>query len=241
MTLRRQRLQRPPLGARMYGHGHGYGDRLGSVKRDIVIFGSGGGARDVHAIVRDLADDGAGWNMCGFLDGAAERRGDTVHALPVLGDVSWLSTRGDVHVVIGVGNPRSRRAIAESLVAAGHTRFATLVHPTVWRGKDVALGAGTVLSAGCLLSTDIRVGDHALVNLACSLTHDDVVDDYAVLAPGVRLSGNVHVGEGADLGTGCVVRQKIDVGAWAIVGAGAVVIRDVPRETRVMGVPAREK
>lgn len=211
------------------------------MKRDLVIFGSGGGARDVHAIARDLADDGEGWAIQGFLDGDPKKHGTEVHSLPVLGDASWLASRPRTFVVIGVGDPKARSAIASELGAAGHEHFATLIHPTAWRGHQIVVGEGTVISAGCLLSTDIHVGAHVLINVACSLTHDDVVESFAVIAPGVRLSGNVRVNEGADVGTGAIIRQGIIIGAWSVVGAGAVVIRDVPQGVMVVGVPAEVK
>jgi acetyltransferase-like isoleucine patch superfamily enzyme len=49
----------------------------------------------------------------------------------------------------------------------------------------------------------------------------------------------VHIGRGAFLGVGANVIPKKRIGNYAIVGAGAVVIRDVPDNTTVVGVPAQ--
>jgi UDP-perosamine 4-acetyltransferase len=49
----------------------------------------------------------------------------------------------------------------------------------------------------------------------------------------------VRVGAGAHIGAGATVRQGIAIGEQAIVGAGAVVVKDVPPNTVVVGVPAR--
>ena len=53
------------------------------------------------------------------------------------------------------------------------------------------------------------------------------------------LCGNVQVGELAFLGAGTVVIPGIGMGAGAATGAGAVVVRPVPENKKVRGVPAR--
>ena len=63
--------------------------------------------------------------------------------------------------------------------------------------------------------------------------------DYATLAPGVHISGNVTLDEGAYVGTGANVIEKRRIGAWSIIGAGAAIVRDVPANTTVVGIPGR--
>ncbi|MGE5674170.1 MAG: transferase, partial [Mycobacterium leprae] len=54
--------------------------------RDIVIFGTGGFAREVHELIEDLQQvDPSSWNVVGFLDGNSQKHGTIVHDLPVLG------------------------------------------------------------------------------------------------------------------------------------------------------------
>jgi len=50
----------------------------------------------------------------------------------------------------------------------------------------------------------------------------------------------VRIGAAAEIGSGAVILPGVSVGARARVGAGAVVTRDVPEESTVVGVPARQ-
>jgi len=136
------------------------------------------------------------------------------------------------------GDMPATKAMLEKLDAAG-VSSPILVHPRAWVGRNVALGPGTQVAAGAMVSTDVTVGRHVIVNQGSSVAHDVALDDFATLAPGVRLSGAVRVGEGADVGTGAVVIQGLTIGAWSICGAGAVVVSDVPANTTVVGVPAK--
>jgi sugar O-acyltransferase (sialic acid O-acetyltransferase NeuD family) len=206
---------------------------------DLVIYGTGGFARELHQVVRDVNATGDRWRILGFLDDDPRRHGDRVHDLPVLGDAGWLAARPGVHVAVGIGSPGGRRRVVRAIEDDGCARFATLVHPRAWVGDGVTLGYGSVVTAGCLLTTDLRLGDHVIVNLGCTVGHDAVIEGFATLAPGVNVSGGVRVGEGADVGTGAALIPGVDVGAWSVVGAGSVVVRDVPGGATVVGSPAR--
>jgi acetyltransferase-like isoleucine patch superfamily enzyme len=89
----------------------------------------------------------------------------------------------------------------------------------------------------------VVLGCNVQVNLDCTIGHDTVLEDEATLAPGVHVSGRVHIEQGAYIGTGAVIingseSHFLRIGRHAVVGAGASVIRDVPAETTVVGVPA---
>jgi sugar O-acyltransferase (sialic acid O-acetyltransferase NeuD family) len=204
----------------------------------IVVYGAGGHGREVAALLRDINRAEPRWEIAGFLDDGllpgTERGG-----LGVLGGARWLEARpGTVHVALGVGSTPVKRRLVERLrgAAAG---FPVLVHPTVVRGTSAAIGEGTQVAAGCVLTVDLSVGAFCTVNRLCTLSHDCEVGDYATLAPGVCLAGGVRVGRGADLGIGCTAIQGVEIGAWSIVGAGAAVVRDLPPDCTAVGVPAR--
>lgn len=207
---------------------------------DLVIYGTGGFARELHQIVEDIDEVASRWRFLGFIDDDAGRRASKVHDHPVLGDASWLTAHPGTHVAIGIGSPEVRRQIVRSIeLEHPTTRFATLVHPRAWVGSRITVGSGSVVAAGCLLTTDLRVGDHVIVNLGCTIGHDATLEDFVTLAPTVNVSGGVRVGEGAEVGTGAAIIQGIHIGRWSVAGAGSVLIRDVPADVTVVGNPAR--
>ena len=50
---------------------------------------------------------------------------------------------------------------------------------------------------------------------------------------------NVKIGDGTFVGANAVIKQGIRVGKNAMIGAGAVVVKDVPDNLTVVGVPAK--
>ena len=206
---------------------------------DLVIYGTGGFAREVHQIVLDQNADRVRWNLLGFLDGNADRHGTSVHDLPVLGDETWLASRPAVSVVVAIGATPAKLRVVSALDRSGGARHATLVHPRAWIGNGVELGPGCMACADALVTTDVRIGRHVILNLACTIGHDATLGDYVTVAPGVNISGAVSVGEGCDLGTGSSIIQGVRIGHWCVIGAGAVVLHDLPPNVTAVGVPAQ--
>jgi acetyltransferase-like isoleucine patch superfamily enzyme len=96
-----------------------------------------------------------------------------------------------------------------------------------------------MITAGCVLTTQISIGDHVIVNIGCTVGHDTVIEHFCNIAPIVAVSGNVLLCEGAEVGTGSSLRQGIRIGRGAMVGMGSVVTKEVADADLVMGVPAR--
>jgi sugar O-acyltransferase (sialic acid O-acetyltransferase NeuD family) len=208
--------------------------------RGLVIAGVGGMAREAHQIVVDINDEDRTWNVLGFLDDDPARVGTSVHELPVLGGREWLMSRSNLAVVVAIGKSPARRLFDQEVAANAEIEIATLIHPSADVGARVEIGAGSIICQGVVITTDARVGRCVIANVSSTLAHDDVVADYVTVAPGAHIAGAVHLDEGADLGIGCTVNQGLTVGRWSIVGAGAAVVQDVPPNSTVVGVPARE-
>lgn len=207
----------------------------------LVIFGSGGHAREVHQLVEAINAVQKRIDFLGFLDSDPAKHGSLVHGLPVLGGGEWLAGggRAAVHIVIAIGSPAAKRRVVHSLPQGESSPFLTLIHPGACVGNRVHLGIGCTICAGVQITTDIQVGQHVIVNTGAMLCHDVEVGDYATIAPAAVLAGAVKVGQGADIGAGCTAIQGISIGPWSITGAGSVVITDVPENVTVVGVPAK--
>lgn len=213
---------------------------------DILVYGTGGFAREVVWLCNDLAagvyddpDTGAPMlRAIGFLDDNRERHGMTIAGLPVLGGVEWVAANPGIGVAIGLGNPRARQEAAHRLRDAGAV-FPTLIHPTALIGERVQLGEGVIVCAGTTITVDVEIGEFSMFNLHCTVGHDARIGAFCTLAPGCNISGYVVLEEGVELGTNVAVLPGKRIGARSIVGAGAVVTSDLPAMVTAVGVPAK--
>jgi sugar O-acyltransferase (sialic acid O-acetyltransferase NeuD family) len=206
----------------------------------VVILGAGGFAREVLWVFQEDNEVNHRWEVLGFIDENPENHGKIICGLPILGSFDWFQMvdKSEIKVICGVGSPRTKKYFVEKAEALG-LDFCSVIHPNARMSAFVEVGKGTVITAGNIITTQVRIGNHVSVNLDCTLGHDDIVENYCNIAPGAHISGNVTLKEGVDIGTGAVILQGLTIGEWSIIGAGAVVIEDIPDHVTAVGVPAR--
>ena len=207
--------------------------------REILVYGAGGFAREVKDVV-DAVEEASGRIRCvGFLDDAPGSHGTVLNGVPILGGEELVTEwKHRSCFLVGIGNPSVKKKVADKVQRLGGG-VETVFHPTVVKSRFVEFGEGTIVTAGVILTNQIRVGRHVVLNLGVTVGHDCVLEDYATVAPGVFISGSVHIGEGSDIGTGSAIIQGVKIGRWSIVGAGAVVTKDIPDNCTAVGVPAK--
>lgn len=207
--------------------------------KDIVIVGAGGFGREVKTIIDAVNKGKKTYNFLGFYDDGIEK-GTQVNQYPVLGKLSDLNAlQQETAVVLGIGNPIVKSNIIASLTNT-FLDFPTLIHPNVVISEDeVAIGKGTVICAGSILTCNIRIGEFVTLNLMCSVGHDTTIGNYASFMPAVNISGEVHIAEKVYVGTGAKIINQLSIGSGTIVGAGAVVSKELPAHCTAVGIPAK--
>lgn len=204
----------------------------------VVVYGAGGFGREVLWILSSMTSDNSGLRVMGFVDDDCSLHGASICGFPVLGDLDSLPREKGFGVVLGVGEPRTKRLCVEH-VRALKLSFLCAIDPSCRMSSSVQLGEGVVIAGGSILTTQVAVGRWVTVNLGCTVGHDATIGDYTTLAPGTHISGGVTLGQGVKLGSGSVVLPGVQIGDWSVVGAGAVVTRDLTEGVVAVGVPAR--
>jgi serine O-acetyltransferase len=167
--------------------------------------------------------------------------------------------RAAEHVVediraIRANDPAARSALEVALVYPGlHSLAMHRVAHAMW-DHDFKLGARMLAHAnrfltGIEIHPAARIGRRVVIDHGMGIVIGETasVGDGCILYKGVTLGGTTlerrrrhpQVGKNVVMGTNAVLLGDIHVGDNARIGGGSVVVRDVPAEASVVGVPAR--
>jgi sugar O-acyltransferase (sialic acid O-acetyltransferase NeuD family) len=142
-------------------------------------------------------------------------------------------------VLIAVGDPRDRFNIVQKLPK--ETKYFTFIHPSaIIIGKDVKIGEGSIVCAGSIITTNIKIGNHSHLNLHTTIGHDCIIGDYFTTAPGAKISGNCKIYDCVYIGTNASVRQKISIHSFSTIGMNAAVVKNIEQSGIYGGVPAKK-
>ena len=90
-----------------------------------------------------------------------------------------------------------------------------------------------------VIKTQAKVGKFCLINALEVVSHGCSVGDYSHLSLGSKIGGQVEIGSNVFLGINMSVNQNIKIESNTVVGSGSVIIRNIPKNSLVVGNPGK--
>ncbi|WP_033960519.1 acetyltransferase [Psychroserpens jangbogonensis] len=206
----------------------------------MIIIGAKGYAKEVlEVVVSDLKAD----NIA-FFDNVTNPCPDQLYdKYKILRSENeaktFIKKTEDKDVVIGVGLPIIRKKMYDFFSNLGANPKTIIAKDTSIGSFDVSIGNGTTIMQGVRITNSVNVGKACLINLNCTIGHDTTIGDFVELSPNVNISGRCEIGDLTSIGTNAIIIPDITIGRNCIIGAGTLVIKDVPDNSVVVGVPGK--
>lgn len=141
--------------------------------------------------------------------------------------------------LVAVGDPLHRMSIVQKLPK--NTKFFSFIHPSVQiLDNNIEIGDGSIICAGSILTTNIKIGTHAHLNLHTTIGHDCEIGDFFTTAPGVKVSGNCNIDNLVYVGTNASIKQKISIVSSSTIGMNAAVVKNITEPGIYVGIPAKK-
>jgi sugar O-acyltransferase (sialic acid O-acetyltransferase NeuD family) len=142
-------------------------------------------------------------------------------------------------VVVAIGDPKDRFDIIQRLPK--ETKYFTFIDPSaIIMDENTQIGEGSIICAGNIITTNVKIGKHAHLNLQTTIGHDCEIGDYFTTAPGTKISGNCKIHDCVYIGTNASVKEKISIYSFTTIGMNAAVVKDITESGTYVGVPAKK-
>ena len=135
----------------------------------VFVYGASGHARVIIDILERMRDV----EVAFAVDDAGTSK--TICGYEIIGGRDELlaqRARADAGIV-AIGDNKARRDTAAWLVSQKF-RLAQAIHPHAVLARDVKIGAGTVIMAGCVVNSDAVLGENVIVNTGATIDQNMV-------------------------------------------------------------------
>lgn len=131
---------------------------------------------------------------------------------------------------------------------ADYSKYNARIEPGVHIRDMVEIGDGCVIMMGAVLNIGAQIGKNSMIDMNVVLGGRATVGENCHIGAGTVLAGVIEppsaepviIEDNVLIGANAVVLEGVKVGKGSVVAAGSVVVKDVPENTLVAGIPAKE-
>ena len=184
------------------------------------------------------------FNVVGFIDDNQSLLNTQVVGVEVLGTVQSLLDElffksSEVSVFVPIGDNEVRCSLLNKLKVRG---FQTLsfIHKTVHLDESTLLGDTVYILPSCNIMPFVDIGDNVMISMGVNIAHHVKIENGCFFSQGSNIGASIIIHEQAYVGIASTLMTGVkSIGANSLIGAGAVVIRDVPDNAIMAGIPAK--
>jgi sugar O-acyltransferase (sialic acid O-acetyltransferase NeuD family) len=207
-------------------------------EKKICIIGTGGFGRETLTCLIDSisSTESKIAEIAVFMTPDNDYNEPVIMGIPVIRDSEFVAE--NYRIVAAIGDPKTRKKVISKLPP--ETEYTTIIHPSATISKWVEIGEGSIITAGTILTCNIKIGKHAHLNLHATIGHDCIIGDFFTAAPAVNISGKCEFGDCVYFGTNSSVREGIKICNNVTVGMGGIVVKNIIDEGIYIGNPVRK-
>ncbi len=185
----------------------------------------------------------AGIEVIGFVDDNPTLQKKLIRGIPVLGTINDLEvikvTCNAQAVYCPIGNNRLRVQFLEFAKSLGYAT-PNFIHPSAIIHSSVKIGRGVYILLGVKVMPYTIIDDYVMISMNALIAHHSHLHRGTFISTGVNFGASIEAKDNAYIGIGSTVMTGLHIlGENCTIGAGAVVIRDVPDNAVMAGVPAK--
>lgn len=212
--------------------------------KDLIIIGAGVSGMNIFTIIQDINKINFEWNVIAYMD-QFKKDSITQFGIPIFSSFEEIISEKNIvpeetYVISAIGSPKNRYKLMEQARERGF-KIATIIHPIA------NISDHAKIEKGCVVCQFASIHPFAYIRKYSYIHTGDVIGPQVSIGESVTvnslcaISANSKIGDRCYIGVGTKIIQGIIVGANSTIAAGSSVIKDVPKNCLVAGVPAQIK
>ncbi len=181
------------------------------------------------------------YNVIGFIDDDKSLINTLVNNIRVIGDTKYLFDKinRDTNIFVPIGNNTVRVFLLKKLQEENFL-IPSFIHPYSCIHETVKIGKGVYVLPGVNIMPLTTLGDFTMISMGVNIAHHNTIEEGCFFSQGTNIGASILIKEQAYFGISSTAMTGIrQVGKNTLIGAGSVVIKDVPDNAVVAGVPAK--
>ena len=182
----------------------------------IGIFGKGGFAREIKFHILKKFKNNINIH---FLSDVIDKNNNNII------DINKIDKK-KYDILLATGDPNLRNKLYDKFK---ELKFINYIHDNnlLLDPENINIGNGTIICAGSVLTTNIKLGLCNHINVYSTIGHDTQLGDFVTCSPGVNISGNCKIGNRVLIGTNSAIKENITICDNVIIGMNSNVIKNI--------------
>jgi sugar O-acyltransferase (sialic acid O-acetyltransferase NeuD family) len=144
------------------------------------------------------------------------------------------------NIFVPIGDNRIRNKIISKLVALNRYILPNFIHEKANINKSCLLGKRVYILPGVNVMPHTKISDNCMISVGSNISHHSVIGEGCFISHGVNIGANINVDSMCFFGINSTVMTGVKkIEKNSIIGAGSVVIRNVKKNSKMVGNPAR--
>lgn len=139
---------------------------------------------------------------------------------------------------ISIGDNLVRQEVFKRIYQKMNTEV-KIIHPSSFVSDLATINEQVLVCASATINPLAKIGLGSIINTGSIIEHECEIGEFSHVAPNATLCGNVYVGKNTLVGANTTILPNIKIGQNVIIGSGSVVTKDIPSNTKVIGIPAK--
>jgi sugar O-acyltransferase (sialic acid O-acetyltransferase NeuD family) len=195
---------------------------------NVVIFGSGGMAKEVIAYIESEPVGFDDMDIAYVVSPQPFNNPAYKHEVRERADPN-----DNVHYILAVSEPHIKRKI----VAENLDRWITYTHHTAWISRYATIGRGCIFGPGAIVCGDPVIERFCFFNTNAAIGHDSSLGAYSTLFPNTEICGDCTIGDDFIMGIGAYILPGVTLASGSKVSAGAIVRESHAAPSTIYGDP----